>query len=198
MIALSKGELAFSPLQIPLRWAHTQSLLSYKIMKTPPIFTPSLTDLLRRPIHFISFGFGSGLLPKMPGTWGTVVAIPIYLLIAHNPLWLYALITCLLIGFSFYACDVTARDIGVHDHPGIVLDEIVGYLLTMLAIPVAWPWVLAGFVLFRLFDIWKPWPIKWVDKHVKGGFGIVVDDLLAAVYAWIVLQMIIGAVAFYQ
>lgn len=165
-------------------------------MPTPK--NPSLQSLLRHPIHFIAFGFGSGLLPKMPGTWGTVVAIPIYLLIAHCPLWLYALITLFLIGFAIYACDVAARNIGVHDHPGIVLDEIVGYLLTMIAIPTQWIWIILGFVLFRVFDIWKPWPIRWVDRQVKGGFGIVVDDLLAGVYAWLVLQLMLFAWGFYQ
>jgi phosphatidylglycerophosphatase A len=157
-----------------------------------------LKSVFHHPLHFISFGFGSGLLPKMPGTWGTVVAIPIYLFIASYPLWLYALITLLLICFAVYACDVTARDIGVHDHPGIVLDEIVGYLLTMIAIPAEWEWIVLGFIIFRVFDIWKPWPIRWIDRHVKGGFGIVVDDLLAGVYAWIVLQALLFAWDIYQ
>src|SRR5690606_36669535 len=128
----------------------------------------------------LAFGFGSGLLPKMPGTWGTVAAIPLYFLIADCQLWLYLLITFLLICFSFYACGVTAKDLGVHDYKGIVLDEIVGFLLTMTALPMHWVWIGLVFIFFRLFDIWKPWPICWSDKHVSGGFGIVVDDLLAA------------------
>lgn len=167
-------------------------------MRRAPPPNPSLRSLLQHPVHFIAFGFGSGLLPKMPGTWGTVVAIPLYLCIAHTSLWLYTLVTVLCIAFSIYACHVTAADIGVHDHPGIVLDEIVGYLLTMWAIPVHWIWMLGGFILFRIFDIWKPWPIRWVDSRVKGGLGIVVDDLLAAVYAWIVLQTILFFWAFYS
>lgn len=162
--------------------------------------TPStdLRSVFQQPIHFIAFGFGSGLLPKIPGTWGTVVAIPIYLLIAHYPFWLYALLTFILIIFSIYACGATARDIGVHDHPGIVLDEIVGFLLTMLAVPVGWFWVVSGFILFRVFDIWKPCPIRWVDRHVKGGWGIVVDDLLAAVYAGVLLHIMALAWFFYE
>lgn len=157
-----------------------------------------LSSIFQNPIHFIAFGFGSGLLPKMPGTWGTVAAIPIYLLIRNYPFWLYASLTFLLVVFSIYACDITARDIGVHDHPGIVIDEIVGFLLTMMAIPTSWPWIIAGFILFRIFDIWKPWPIRWLDQHIKGGLGIVVDDLLAAIYAWLVLQLILFSWFFYQ
>jgi phosphatidylglycerophosphatase A len=166
-------------------------------MRTPPP-NPSFRSLLQHPLHFIAFGFGSGLLPKMPGTWGTVVAIPLYLCIAHTPLWLYSLVTFALICVSFYICHVTAADIGVHDHPGIVLDEIVGFLLTMWAIPVGWAWIGAGFLLFRIFDIWKPWPIRWVDRRVGGGVGIVVDDLLAAVYAWLILQGVLFFLAFYS
>lgn len=161
--------------------------------------TPSTAhNIFHHPIHFIAFGFGSGLLPKTPGTWGTIAAIPIYLLIAHYPLWLYALCTLLLIVFAIYACDITARDMGVHDHPGIVVDEIVGFLLTMIAMPVHWFWIIIGFILFRIFDIWKPWPIRWLDQHIKGGLGIVVDDLLAAVYAWLGLQLILSVWIFYQ
>jgi phosphatidylglycerophosphatase A len=149
----------------------------------------TIRSVWRNPIHFIAFGFGSGTLPKMPGTWGTVVAIPIYLLMTHLPLWGYIALTTVLILISFVICDITARDIGVHDHPGIVLDEIVGYLLTMMLVPTGWFWVIAGFILFRIFDIWKPFPIRWVDRKVHGGVGIVVDDLLAGVYAWIILQL---------
>lgn len=159
---------------------------------------PCTRSVLRNPIHFLAFGFGSGLLPKMPGTYGTLAAIPIYLLIATLPLWMYAAITLLLIVFACYACGVTARDIGVHDYSGIVLDEIVGYLLAMMAVPVGWFWIIAGFSLFRLFDIWKPWPIRWVDRHVKGGVGIVVDDLIAAVFAWVILQGLVFLWVYYD
>lgn len=159
---------------------------------------PCTRSVFHNPIHFIAFGFGSGLLPKIPGTYGTLVAIPIYLIIANTPLWLYASVTLLLILFSIYACGITARDIGVHDYPGIVLDEIVGYLLTMLAVPANWLWILLGFVLFRVFDIWKPWPIRWIDQRVTGGLGIVLDDLLAAVYAWLILQALVFVWVYYE
>ncbi|MDF3054414.1 MAG: phosphatidylglycerophosphatase [Gammaproteobacteria bacterium] len=156
----------------------------------------TIRSVWRNPIHFIAFGFGSGTLPKMPGTWGTIVAIPIYLLMSHLSLSAYIALTTLLILISFVICHITARDIGVHDHPGIVLDEIVGYLLTMILVPTGWFWVITGFIFFRIFDIWKPFPIRWVDSKIKGGVGIVVDDLLAGVYAWIVLQLI--ALLFFQ
>lgn len=166
--------------------------------QTNKLSTFALRSVWRNPIHFITFGFGTGLLPKMPGTWGTVAAIPIYLIIMDFPLWLYGIITLAVIIFSVIACDITERDLGVHDYPGIVLDEIAGYLLTMFSAPLGWFWIIAGFLLFRIFDIWKPWPIGWVDRKVSGGFGTVVDDLLAAVYAWIVLQGIVAVFAYYD
>lgn len=162
--------------------------------KTPPC----TRSVFKNPLHFLAFGFGSGLLPKMPGTYGTLAAIPLYLLIVGLPLWAYACITILFTIFAVYACDITARDLGVHDYSGIVLDEIVGYLITMFAVPVGWAWIALGFILFRVFDIWKPWPIGWVDRHVTGGFGIVIDDVLAAVYAWIVLQGLVFGWMYYQ
>lgn len=158
----------------------------------------TIRSVWRNPIHFLAFGFGSGVLPKMPGTWGTVVAIPIYMLIMNFPLWLYALVTLLVIIAGIFICDITEREIGIHDYKGIVIDEIAGYLLTMFAVPLGWFWIIAGFILFRIFDIWKPWPIYWLDRKVSGGFGTMVDDLLAAVYAWAVLQFIAAAYFYYE
>ena len=142
------------------------------------------------PIHFIACGFGSGLLPKAPGTFGTVVAIPIYLLLHDLPLPLYSLILAALFAFGVWICDVTAKDIGVHDHPSIVFDEIVGYLVTMWLGPSSVFAILLGFALFRVFDIIKPPPIGWLDKKVKGGVGIMVDDVVAGLMALVVLQII--------
>lgn len=142
------------------------------------------------PVHFLSFGFGSGLAPKMPGTIGTVAAIPLYLLIMGFSWPVYAVITLILIGFGIWWCDITEKAIGIPDYSGIVWDEIVGYLVTMFLAPVGWQWILLGFILFRVFDIWKPGPIGWVNKHVKGGLGVVVDDLAAALPAWIILQLL--------
>ena len=103
---------------------------------------------------------------------------------------LYLLLTLLALLMGIYLCGFTSRALGVHDHSGIVWDEVVGYLITMIALPVSWQWMLAGFVLFRFFDIVKPWPIRWVDKRLHGGFGIMLDDVLAGIFALIALHSI--------
>jgi phosphatidylglycerophosphatase A len=143
----------------------------------------------RNPIHFLAFGLGSGATPRAPGTFGTLAALLLYLMLpAMNP-YVYAVF--LLAGFllGVWICGKTARDIGVHDHGGIVWDEFIGFWLTMFLAPPGLLWLLAGFVLFRVFDIIKPWPIRWFDRHVHGGFGIMIDDVLAGVMAWICLQL---------
>jgi phosphatidylglycerophosphatase A len=150
-------------------------------------FVPQFKLLVQKPAHFVAFGFGSGLSPKAPGTMGTLVAIPLYLLICKLPLLYYGAIVVAGLLLGIYVCDKTSKDLRVHDHSGIVWDEIVGYWITMLAIPSSWQAVVAGFLLFRLFDIWKPFPIKLLDSHVKGGFGVMIDDVLAAFYAWFCL-----------
>jgi len=142
----------------------------------------------RNPIHVTAFGFGAGAMPKAPGTWGTLVAIPIFAEMAGLDLTSYLVVTTLFFVVGVWLCHVTARDLGVHDHPGIVWDEIVGYLITMIAAPAGWEWWVIGFILFRFFDIVKPWPIKWVDQHVQGGFGIMFDDVLAGLMALACLQ----------
>ena len=147
---------------------------------------------LRNPVHFLAFGFGSGLSPKAPGTMGTIAAIPVFLIISNLNLLSYLTVLSVVIFTGFKICDTVSKDLGVHDHPGIVWDEIAGFLITMIAIPVSWQTVLLGFVLFRLFDILKPWPIGWLDKKVSGGFGIMIDDIVAGVMAWLVLQLVIG------
>jgi phosphatidylglycerophosphatase A len=146
---------------------------------------------LRDPRHFLALGFGSGLAPKAPGTMGTVAAVPLLLLFQDLPLWSFLLVVLGAFLLGIWLCDVTARNLGVHDHPGIVWDEFVGYWLTMAAAPSGWQWLLLGFCLFRIFDILKPWPIRWIDRRVGGGFGIMFDDVLAGVYAWVVLQIVV-------
>lgn len=101
----------------------------------------------------------------------------------------YLLVVAVLFAFGVWCCDVCARELGVHDHPGIVWDEVVGYLLVMVAVPRTLVFVVAGFILFRIFDILKPWPIRWVDNRIHGGIGIMLDDVLAAVFAGLVLQL---------
>ncbi|MEW5756674.1 MAG: phosphatidylglycerophosphatase A [Pseudomonadota bacterium] len=142
------------------------------------------------PRHVLAFGFGLGLSPKAPGTFGTLAGIPFVLACWQLPLAQYVLITLALALLGIWLCGQTARDLGVHDHPGIVWDEIVGYMITMTAAPPGWLWFVIGFVLFRFFDILKPWPIRYLDKHVHGGFGIMIDDVLAGIFAAIVLQLL--------
>ncbi len=146
------------------------------------------SSVWRNPIHFLAFGFGSGAMPFAPGTFGTLAALPVYLLMQPLNLWVYLAVVVVMLLVGIWLCHVTSRDLGVHDHAGIVWDEIVGYLITMIAAPSGWQWMVAGFVLFRFFDIIKPWPIGWVDRRVHGGLGIMLDDVLAGVLAWAVLQ----------
>ncbi len=146
---------------------------------------------LADPRHFLALGLGSGLAPKAPGTFGTLAAIPLYLLLQELSIWSYLLTVMVAFVIGVWLCDVTTRNLGVHDHPGIVWDEFVGYWLTMAAAPSGWQWVLLGFVLFRVFDIAKPWPIRLADRRLGGGFGIMFDDVLAGIYAWLLLQAIV-------
>ena len=141
--------------------------------------TPSFKQLLSNPVQMLAFGFGSGLSKKAPGTMGTLVAIPFYYCLSQSFDYLYLPVLVLVIVSGVWICGKAANDIGVHDHGGIVWDEIAGYLLTMYWVSFSWQNVILGFILFRLFDIAKPWPINWLDSKVKGGFGIMVDDLLA-------------------
>lgn len=146
-------------------------------------------SLLANPLHFISLGFGSGLLPKAPGTFGTLAAIPVYLLLSELSLSVYLLAVVIISLLGMYLCGYTSKRLGVHDHPGIVVDEFAGYLITMIAAPVSLFWIAIGFVLFRIFDILKPWPIGWLDKKVTGGVGIMLDDLVAGIFALMLMQL---------
>ena len=160
------------------------------------IKSPSFKELLANPNHFFAFGFGSGLAKKAPGTCGTLAAIPFFLLLQYLswPLYLSWLLVTFALGVVW--CDRSSKALGVHDHGGIVWDEFVGYWITMFMAPAGWQWILLGFVLFRFFDVLKPWPINWLDKKVHGGFGIMIDDVLAGIYALIVLQLIAFSVRF--
>ena len=147
-------------------------------------------DIIFHPIHFFSLGLGSGLSPYAPGTVGTLFAVLLYIPLSTLPTWGY--IAALVIGsiVGIYLCQQTSNALEGHDDPAIVWDEFLGYWLTMLFAPEGWLWIVIGFVLFRLFDIWKPWPIRVIDEKVAGGFGIMLDDLIAGVFALVVLQLI--------
>lgn len=133
--------------------------------------------------HFLAFGFGTGLAKKAPGTWGTIAGLAVMPLLYLLPLtWALVFIAAASI-FGFWLCGRVADDLGVHDHGGIVWDEMVGIWMTLILLPNSWQWWLLGFVLFRILDILKPWPISVLDKHVGGGLGIMIDDMLAGLIA---------------
>jgi len=145
---------------------------------------------LKKWLYFLALGFGSGLSPKAPGTAGTLAAIPLYFLLSYLSVGHYIFMVWVMGVAGVYICDVTTKDFGVEDDPRIVWDEMVGYLLTMFLAPSGWQWMVLGFVLFRFFDILKPWPISVCDRVVKGGLGIMADDILAGVGAWGILHLI--------
>lgn len=148
---------------------------------TPP-------TLWRDPWQFIAFGFGSGAIRPAPGTWGTLVGLAFVPLLLQLPAAVFLALILLASVFGCWLCGRVSRDLGVHDHGGIVWDEIVGIWITCWLLPAGWPWLLAAFLLFRLLDIVKPWPIRWVDRQVHGGTGIMLDDVLAGLIAWLLLQ----------
>lgn len=149
---------------------------------------PSLKLLLSHPVHFLSLGFGTGLARKAPGTFGTLVGFPLFLSIMHLSVTQQLLWVCALFISGIYFCQQTGQALGVSDHGGIVWDEIVAMMLVLIFTPQHWAWWLAAFALFRLFDIWKPFPIRQCDAMVKGGLGVMLDDVLAAVYAIVCIQ----------
>ena len=160
---------------------------------------PTREFLLKHPAHFLALGFGAGLAAKAPGTWGTLVALPFFFL-AHS---LGGQIAVLLVAAIFFvvgiwAAGVTGRALGVSDHGGIVVDEIAAFLLVLAFVPapVNILGIAVAFLLFRLFDIVKPWPVNVADRLIKGGFGVMFDDVLAAIYAivglWLLRNIIEG------
>jgi phosphatidylglycerophosphatase A len=142
----------------------------------------------RYPTALLATGMGIGLLPLAPGTFGTLLAVPLYLLLRPLPLWWYGGIVIVMFVVGIWISGRTAVIFEADDHPAIVWDEIVGFLVTMLLAPQGWIWVATGFGFFRLFDVWKPFPIRWLEQRVPGGLGIMVDDLLAGGYALIALE----------
>lgn len=143
-----------------------------------------------RPDHVLALGFGAGLSPLAPGTMGTLVAVPLYwgLKSIHPGLFLAAIGLGLVVGV--YVCSRVNRDLGRNDHPAIVWDEVVGYWIAMVGTPLTWQYALAGFVLFRLFDICKPGPIGWIERKGGGGLGVMLDDALAGVMTALVLNFL--------
>ncbi len=158
---------------------------------------PDLENIVHRakrlafgsPDGFLAFGFGSGLLTSAPGTMGTLAAVPIAVLLAAlgiSPFWFVAM----TFGLGVWVCERVSRKLGVEDYGGIVWDEMVGYWLAVAFVPFQWGWFVAAFCLFRAFDILKPWPISLVDESFNGGLGIMLDDVLAAVYTVLILAFV--------
>lgn len=152
---------------------------------------PSFKLLVAHPAHFFSLGFGSGLAPKAPGTFGTLVGLPLFWLMIDLTFTTQLTIIFSLFLLGIYCCDKTGKVLGVCDHGGIVWDEIVAIMLVLTFTPNQWIWWLIAFVLFRLFDIWKPYPIRQFDAKLKSGFGVMFDDLLAAIYAIVSLKLLL-------
>lgn len=151
---------------------------------------PDVKFLLSNPAHFFALGFGSGLAPKAPGTFGTLVGLPLFWLISAYAFSTQLVITAALFLIGIYFCDKTGKDLGVSDHGAIVWDEIVAIMLVLAFVPQHWLNYLNAFALFRLFDIWKPFPIRQFDAKLKNGFGVMFDDLLAAIYAIIAYYLL--------
>lgn len=149
---------------------------------------------ITHPAHLLALGFGSGLIKPAPGTWGSVVGAVIFGPLLMLPMGWYLLLLLAASVLGVYVCDKSARDWGVHDHGSIVWDEIVGMGIALVLLPVAWTSVVLAFVLFRVFDIWKPWPVSTLDQKLKGGFGIMADDMaagmLAAVAGYAILSVV--------
>lgn len=152
---------------------------------------PNFKFLFAHPAHFFALGFGSGLALKAPGTFGTLVGFPLFWLIFNYSFSTQLMIIAALFLFGIYVCDKTGKDLGVSDHGAMVWDEIVAIMLVLAFAPHTWLGWLEAFLLFRLFDIWKPYPICYFDANLKNGFGVMFDDLLAAIYAILVLKFIV-------
>ncbi|MEM0910810.1 MAG: phosphatidylglycerophosphatase A [Pseudomonadota bacterium] len=139
--------------------------------------------------HFAALGFGSGLAPFMPGTFGTLAGLPLVWLMSYTPGYVYIGIVVLAFLTGIKVCQTTSDALKTHDHGGIVWDEIVGIMITFVFVPFNWMTIILGFLLFRLFDIVKPWPIGMLDKRIKGGLGIMIDDVIAGVFACLILNL---------
>jgi phosphatidylglycerophosphatase A len=151
---------------------------------------PLSLRLLREPVHLLALGFGSGLAPVAPGTFGSMVGVALALAVLHFGLGIAIAATSIATLAGVWICGESARRLGVHDHPGIVWDEVAGMMIAMLAAPRTWWGLLLAFGLFRLFDIWKPWPIREIDHGMRGGAGIMLDDVMAGFLAALVLLLV--------
>lgn len=147
-------------------------------------------DLIwHHPLYFIAFGFGSGAMPFAPGTFGTLMAVPFYLLLQLLPPAIYLSCLVILIFACSLLCQHLSQQLKISDHPGMCIDEFIGFFVTMIFAPKGWAWILLGIILFRIFDIWKPWPIRYIDQTMHSGFGMILDDVVAGLFAMVIMQV---------
>jgi phosphatidylglycerophosphatase A len=163
-------------------------------MTTSPEDSPSPVRPTARhladPVHLLALGFGAGLAPIAPGTFGSLVGLGLALAVAPLGFTGQLVAAAIVTAAGFWICGASARRLRVHDHPAIVWDEIAGMMIAMLAAPQGWRGAVLAFVLFRLFDVWKPWPIREIDHGMAGGAGIMLDDVLAGIFAVLALLSI--------
>lgn len=150
----------------------------------------------RNPFYFIAFGFGAGTIPYAPGTFGTLMAIPFFILLNTFTLPIYVTLVGAIVIFSIILSDQISKKLQIHDHPGMCLDEFCGFFITMTNAPMSWAWILFGFILFRFFDIVKPWPIRFLDENIGGGLGMILDDIVAGLFSMIIIQIMLYAIQF--
>jgi phosphatidylglycerophosphatase A len=141
------------------------------------------------PLQFIAFGFGVGAMPIAPGTFGTLAAMPFYVLLSGLSLKIYIPLVIILFALASWLCHRCERALRVHDHKGMVIDEYIGYFITMIGVTPTMTHLWLGFLLFRIFDIAKPWPISWLDENISGGFGVMLDDAAAGIIACVILHL---------
>jgi len=158
-------------------------------MSPPSHPSQSPNALLRHPAGWIASGFGSGFSPRAPGTVGTIAALLPWWWLRALPLPYYVATILAAFAIGVWASAWGVRRSGVQDPQLVVWDEFVGVWIALVAAPIGWTWMLAGFALFRLFDIWKPWPVSWADEKIGGGLGVMLDDVFAGIYALIVIQL---------
>lgn len=147
---------------------------------------------IKNPIHFISLGFGSGLMPKAPGTYGSLAALPICMLLVYQPWQVQIAVAVFTFFLGWYTSSVTEKAMGMHDNSAIVIDEFDGMFISIICFPSVWYYAILAFVLFRIFDILKPFPICMLDKRIGGGLGVMLDDVLAGLFALACAHVILG------
>jgi phosphatidylglycerophosphatase A len=145
--------------------------------------------LWKYPVHALAYGFGTGLMPFAPGTFGSLIGVALFWVMAPLGAGVYAGLVAILFLAGIFICGQTARDVGAIDPGFIVYDEIVGFLVAMYMLPADWRWILAGFAVYRVFDIWKPYPIHYAEEKLGLGSGIMVDDVVAGIYTLLILQL---------